>query len=497
MEDVRRKRLIALRRRKAVKKPVSGLSVEAKKKEEARKRAFQMKLKAAKKRKEVARKKAVIAAGDGTEKKRLEEIRKAIRAENVSTSELVELASLVDFIEEGDVELLEAAGVPEFDAEGANKDPKDKKPEDKGPKDKKPEDKKPEDKKPEDKKPEDKDPKDKKPKDKKPEDKKPEKDGKKSLASIRARIKAMNVKATETDENGTPVVGGAPEEGTEVIPPSREDVDPPAPVVEVPEDTPPANGSGGSISEDTASVLVQVNDKLDDIGQREAVDKAVKVELEEIQQTLTSTAAKLKASVKKPVQASVKALTQKEVTTIIDFLGKVEAAYEGGMVGFETRAAVNSKQEFDPIISKYRVAVDVANEKAHMVLEAYHNKKVDSVAVKAAVREVKAAVETWGGVTAMVSFFKKEASVTSASVSNTLKVVAFVQKMVEAEKIPVSSMAAQVKEYLTLSPTEFKSVSATMNRMQGTPGAIDATPKSMHPVQASGDAFSLEDAFNF
>ena len=46
-------------------------------------------------------------------KKRLEEIRESLRAENVSYGELSELACLVDYIEVGDVELLEAAGVPE------------------------------------------------------------------------------------------------------------------------------------------------------------------------------------------------------------------------------------------------------------------------------------------------------------------------------------------------------------------------------------------------
>jgi hypothetical protein len=494
MENSRRKRLIAIRNRKvaAAKKPGNGLSVEAKRKEDERKRAFQMKLKAAKKRREVARKKAVRASGDGTEKARLEELRAALRAENISTSELVELQSLVDFIDEGDVELLEAAGVPEFGAEGA-----DKGSDDKGPKDKKPEDKDPKDKKPEDKKPEDKKTEDKKPDNTPPWKKKADAKKKASLASVRARIKSLKVKAAEVDENGTPVVGGAPEEDIEVVPPSKEDVAPPEPVVEVPEDTPPVDGggSGGSISEDTASVLVKVNEKLDDINQREAVDKAVKTELEDIQQTLTTAAVKLKASAKIPVQASAKPLTQKEITTIVDFLGKVDAAYEKNMVGFEARASVSSKQEFDPIISRYRIAVDTANEKAHVTLEAYHNKKADSVAVKAAVREVKSAVDQWGAVTSMVDFFKKEASVTSASIDNTLKVVAFVQKMVEAEKLPVSAMSAQVREYLTLSPTEFKSVTATMNRMQGTPGTVEGTPKSMHPVQSGADAFSLEDAF--
>jgi hypothetical protein len=44
---------------------------------------------------------------------RLEEIRQAIREENVSIGELIELQSLAQYIEEGDVELLEWAGINE------------------------------------------------------------------------------------------------------------------------------------------------------------------------------------------------------------------------------------------------------------------------------------------------------------------------------------------------------------------------------------------------
>jgi len=47
-------------------------------------------------------------------KVRLNEIRESINAENVSWSELAELASLAEYIEPGDVQLLEWAGVPEF-----------------------------------------------------------------------------------------------------------------------------------------------------------------------------------------------------------------------------------------------------------------------------------------------------------------------------------------------------------------------------------------------
>jgi hypothetical protein len=50
-------------------------------------------------------------------KKRLEELRLELRAENISYGELYELQSLAEHIEAGDVELLEAAGVPEFPEE--------------------------------------------------------------------------------------------------------------------------------------------------------------------------------------------------------------------------------------------------------------------------------------------------------------------------------------------------------------------------------------------
>lgn len=50
-----------------------------------------------------------------TPEERLEEIRTELDNESVSYGELVELQELTEFIEEDDVQLLEAAGVPEFD----------------------------------------------------------------------------------------------------------------------------------------------------------------------------------------------------------------------------------------------------------------------------------------------------------------------------------------------------------------------------------------------
>jgi hypothetical protein len=51
------------------------------------------------------------------DRKRLEYLRQALRAESISWGELNELQGLAEHIEPGDVELLEAAGVPEFPEE--------------------------------------------------------------------------------------------------------------------------------------------------------------------------------------------------------------------------------------------------------------------------------------------------------------------------------------------------------------------------------------------
>ncbi len=46
-------------------------------------------------------------------KKRLEELRQELRNETLSYGELIELQGFAEHIDEGDVELLEVAGVPE------------------------------------------------------------------------------------------------------------------------------------------------------------------------------------------------------------------------------------------------------------------------------------------------------------------------------------------------------------------------------------------------
>jgi len=47
-------------------------------------------------------------------KNRLEYLRNELRKERISYGELLELQSLAEYIDKGDVELLQAAGVPEL-----------------------------------------------------------------------------------------------------------------------------------------------------------------------------------------------------------------------------------------------------------------------------------------------------------------------------------------------------------------------------------------------
>ena len=55
-------------------------------------------------------------------KKRLEYLRGEIQAERISYGEIAELQSLAQYIDAGDVELLEAVGVPEFEPAIEDKD---------------------------------------------------------------------------------------------------------------------------------------------------------------------------------------------------------------------------------------------------------------------------------------------------------------------------------------------------------------------------------------
>lgn len=57
---------------------------------------------------------------DNNIKDRLEELRQELRKECISYDELFELQSLRDYIDKDDIELLEAAGVPEINLYKSN-----------------------------------------------------------------------------------------------------------------------------------------------------------------------------------------------------------------------------------------------------------------------------------------------------------------------------------------------------------------------------------------
>ncbi len=58
-------------------------------------------------------KSCAVILNDNYQLKRLEYFRGELRAERMSYGEIAELQSLIEYIEPGDVELLEPAGVPE------------------------------------------------------------------------------------------------------------------------------------------------------------------------------------------------------------------------------------------------------------------------------------------------------------------------------------------------------------------------------------------------
>jgi hypothetical protein len=64
----------------------------------------------------------VSDGGEKAAQKRLEELRKELRAERISYGELAELESLKEYIDDDDIELRQAAGIPEFEDEDDDDD---------------------------------------------------------------------------------------------------------------------------------------------------------------------------------------------------------------------------------------------------------------------------------------------------------------------------------------------------------------------------------------
>lgn len=300
-----------------------------------------------------------------------------------------------------------------------------------------------------------------------------------------AALRAKKIKANEVDENGIPAVGDAPKDPNAelaAVPKPGEKGNPPA--------EEPAKAPEKTDAEESATVLVQVNEKLDEINKRAEVDKVVKTELEQIKETLTGVAASLKGI--KAVKADV--LTKKESVVITDFLSKIDAAFKKDVVGFEATASLKDREAFDKLVSASRVSIDIASEKAHNTIIAYSEKKATGTDVKNAVKEVKAAFEKFQTIKSVTAVFKKEASVASNETNHIKRVVAYVQEMVVAGKVEANQIAGLVNEYLGLSPIEFKSVVATVSKVAGK----GIYPENIHVEQSgSGNRIdSLEAIFD-
>lgn len=300
-----------------------------------------------------------------------------------------------------------------------------------------------------------------------------------------AALRAKKIKANEVDENGIPAVGDAPKDPNAelaAVPKPGEKGNPPA--------EEPAKAPEKTDAEESATVLVQVNEKLDEINKRAEVDKVVKTELEQIKETLTGVAASLKGV--KAGKADV--LTKQESAVIVDFLSKIDAAFKKDVVGFEATASLKDREAFDKLVSASRVSIDIASEKAHNTIIAYSEKKATGTDVKNAVKEVKAAFEKFQTIKSVTAVFKKEASVASNETNHIKRVVAYVQEMVVAGKVEANQIASLVNEYLGLSPIEFKSVVATVSKVAGK----GIYPENIHVEQSgSGNRIdSLEAIFD-
>ena len=309
----------------------------------------------------------------------------------------------------------------------------------------------------------------------------------------RQALAAMRAKATEVDENGTPAVGDAPKNvdpnAVKVPKPGEDGAPAPAPepvAAPAPEPVPASTEAEGN-----ATILVQVNEKLDEIEKRAEVDKVVKTELEQIKETLTGVAASLKAV--KSSKPDV--LSKHESVVIADFLSKIDAAFKKDVIGFEATACLKDREAFDKLVSASRIAIDIASEKAHSVLASYIQKNATATDVKNAVREVKAAYKEFQAIKSVTAIFKKEASISSSDSSHIKRIVGHVQDLVVAGKIEASQISSLVSEYMTLSPIEFRSVVSTMSRIAGNGVGY---PEKIHSIQSSAreGIDSLESVFD-
>jgi len=310
-------------------------------------------------------------------------------------------------------------------------------------------------------------------------------------------LKRVNAQG-EVDENGTPIVGGAPDLDEDLRAPAPTTGDIPAPEAvpsmgAVEELTEPMSDAA---PEDAAKAIVTVNDKLSEIEKREDVDKILKQELKQVKEALTGVSAiirKIKPALRAAASRGKKPTTigREELKTIVDFLGSADKLYTSEMTGFETKASVSDVSGFSTVVAGLRSSTDMSLERAHDVLASYQKKEASVSDVRGIIKEVKASVEKWQLFKKTAGIFQGEAKYAGASKSHLKNILASVQEMVSNEEIGSDSIASQAIEFLNLNEKEFKTVNAALRR-QGS----STMPNSVPSVQSISNSDNLESIFD-
>lgn len=296
--------------------------------------------------------------------------------------------------------------------------------------------------------------------------------------------------APETDENGTPVVGGAPEGdggaagGKPAAAPGAPAAAPAKPAVspdngkgaEPPAPEPVAQGE----KEDAATVLVRVNEKIQEIEERTKVDDAVKKELVDIRNTLTG----VTASIRKRARAD--RLTDEQLHAVVAFLEKADRVYETAMKGFEAKAGMGAAMASEA--ARIRTAVDAGLQKAHEDLLAYKEGKAGIRVVEASVGRLRSGIEQWNTLQRAVTAFRSESKTVQGSRGHLREVIAVMAGLLDNGQISSGDELSQkTLEYFDMAPDTFKGVRAFLSK-EGT-----IHPQSVPAVQSMGSGSDIKD----
>ena len=312
-------------------------------------------------------------------------------------------------------------------------------------------------------------------------------------AEQRAKTRASGKGATaapETDENGTAVVGNAPEGDGAAAPAKPGAPTQPATGAKPATDQRPAEPAqpqpaAQGDKEDAATVLVRVNEKIQEIENRAKVDDAVKKELVDIRNTLTG----VTASVKKAARADT--LSDEQLRTVVAFLEKADRAYETTMKGFEAKAGMGAAIGTEA--SRIRTTVDAELQKAHETLLAYKEGKASVRGVEAAVMRLRSGIEQWNVLQRSVTAFRSESKTVQGSRGHLRDVVAVVAGLFDNGQISSGDELGQrMMEYFDMAPETFKGVRAFLSKEGKMPQSVPA----VQSMAAGSDVRDLETIFS-